>query len=548
MNRDIYVIGHINPDTDTICSAIAYANLKREIHGKNYIAKRAGTINSETKFVLDYFDVKEPDLLENVYTQVKDMEIRRVEGISEKISLKKAWNIMQSDNFITLPVLNKRNNLTGLITVDDIAKSHMDLYDNTLLGAAKTSFQNIIETLEGDLITGESGEHLVGGKVLISAANPDLMENYIDEGDLVIVGNRYESQLSAIEMKARCIVVSDGATVTKTIKSIASKAGCTIISTPYDTFTVARVLNQSMPVRYFMRRRNLITFDLDDKLNEIKSTMARIRHRYFPIIDEDGAYCGMISRSLLGARKKQVILVDHNEKSQAVEGLEEAEILEIIDHHRIGNLETMNPIFFRNQPLGCTSTIVYQMYKENGIEINKEMAGLLCSAILSDTLIFKSPTCTKVDEMAAKELADLAKIKIEKYAKKMFSAGSNLKSKSPEEILHQDFKVFVLEDVKLAVGQVSSMDEDGLEAIKEKLIPYMEKNIRNYNVDMIFFLLTDILKSSSELLSWGSGSKDLAIKAFGLNENVDKMYLSGVVSRKKQFIPDIMRALHQGVN
>jgi manganese-dependent inorganic pyrophosphatase len=546
LDREIFVVGHINPDTDSICSAIAYANLKQQINKQKYVAKRAGSINSETSFVLNYFNVKEPEYLGSVHTQVKDMEIRRLKGINKNISLKEAWTIMQKENIITLSVVNNRNNLEGLITVDDIVKSHMDMYDSRLLGSSRTSIQNIVDTLEGNLLTGSLKERLKGGKVLIAAANPDLMEHYIEEGDVVIVGNRYESQLSAIEMKAKCIVVTYGATVTKTIKSIAGKAGCTIISTPYDTFTVARLINQSMPVSFFMRRKDLITFDLNDELNEIRSIMAKVRHRYFPVLDEEGHYCGLISRrNLLGAKMKQVILVDHNEKTQAVDGLEEAEILEIIDHHRIGTLETINPIFFRNQPLGCTSTIIYLMYKEYGVEIDKQMAGLLCSAILSDTLIFKSPTCTSIDREAAKEMAEIAEINIEEYARKMFAAGSDLKSKTPEEIFHQDFKTFTLGDVKLAVGQINSMDKEELDIIREKLIPYMDQKIKEYGVDMIFFMLTDILESSSELLCQGKGARKLVIDAFSLEKNEDKIYLEGVVSRKKQLIPSLMREIQR---
>ena len=547
VKREIYVIGHINPDTDTICSAIAYANLKNKIDDRKYVAKRAGSLNSETKFVLDYFDIKEPDYLDNVYTQVRDMEIRRIDGISKDISLKEAWTIMERENIVTLPVLSNGKTLEGLITVDDITRINMDIFDSSLLGASNTSIKNIVETLEGELVTGDLNDYLEGGKILIAAANPELMENYIDEGDVVIVGNRYESQLSAIEMNAKCLIISDGADVTKSIKSIATKAGCTIIKTPYDTFTVARVINQSMPVGRFMRQNNLVIFNLEDELNEVRATMAKVRFRYFPVLDDEGNYVGMVSnRNLIGAVQKQVILVDHNEKTQAVEGIEEADILEIIDHHRIGNLETLNPIFFRNQPLGCTSTIIYLMYKEYGVEIEKDIAGILCSAILSDTLIFKSPTCTRVDIDAANELSKIAKIDIFKYAKKMFSAGSDLKKQSPDKILHQDFKTFNLGKVRVGVGQVNAMDRDGLSSIKKKLNSYVEEYIVKANYDIIYFLLTDILESSSELLAWSEGAEEIARKAFEIGEGKD-LYLPGIVSRKKQFIPGIMRVLQQEI-
>ncbi len=546
MEREVYVIGHINPDTDTICSAIAYANLKNQIDDKNYVPKRAGTINSETSYVLDYFDVKEPSLLSSVYTQVKDMDIRRIEGISQEISLKKAWNIMQNENIVTLPVINENKTLEGLITVDDITKINMDIYDSSLLGSAKTSVKNIVDTLEGEVITGSIDDHIESGKVLIAAANPELMESYISEGDVVIVGNRYESQLSAVEMNAKCLIISDGASVTRSMKSIASKAGTIIITTPYDAFTVARVINQSMSVGHFMRRNELVTFNLEDELNEIRSTMAKLRFSYYPVLDEKGYYVGMVSnRNLIDAKKKQVILVDHNERGQAVEGIEEAEILEIIDHHRIGNLQTLNPIFFRNQPLGCTSTIIYLMYKENGIEVDKKIAGLLCSAILSDTLIFKSPTCTGIDVEAANELAKIAKIDVFSYAKKMFAAGSDLKKKSPEEILHQDFKTFTIGENKIGVGQINSMDQDGLDSIKKKLIPYVDDNLISRDLDMVFFLLTNILTSSSQLLAWGKGAEDIARKSFNIDEGNKNLNLQGIVSRKKQFIPNIMRTIQQ---
>lgn len=545
MEREIYVIGHINPDTDTICAAIAYSNLKNKIDDKKYVPKRTGSLNSETSFVLDYFKVKAPNYLGNVYTQVKDMDIRRIDGISHDISLKEAWNIMQNDSIVTLPVVYNRR-LEGLITVDDITRINMDSYDSSLLGSAKTSISNIVDTLEGELITGSADEYLDGGKVLIAAANPDIMESIISPGDLVIVGNRYESQLSAIEMNAKCIIVSDGVAVTKSIKSIATKAGIIIISTPYDTFTVARVINQSMPIGYFMHKNDLVTFNVEDELNEVRTTMAKLRYRYFPVLDDKGNYVGMVSnRNLIGAKQKQVILVDHNEKSQAVEGIEEADILEIIDHHRIGSLETLNPIFFRNQPLGCTSTIIYQMYKENGVKVDKKTAGILCSAILSDTLVFKSPTCTQMDIDAANALSKIAGIEIFNYAQKMFSAGSDLKKMSPEDILRQDFKTFAIGELQIGVGQINSMDKDGLESIKEKLIPYVDENLIKRNVDMVFFLLTDIQQSSSELLAWGEGATEIAKVAFDLDEQDGILYLPGVVSRKKQVIPNIMKAIQQ---
>ena len=471
------VIGHKNPDTDSICSAICYANLKAALTGKEFQPGRAGQVNEETQFVLNYFGVEAPQLIEHVKTEVRDIEIRKIKGVNRNISLKKAWNTMQEANAVTLPAVTEDNVLEGLITVSDIAQSYMNVYDSSILSKANTQYSNMIETLEGALVVGDENAYFDKGKVLIAAANPDMMEFYINKNDLVILGNRYESQLCAIEMEAACIIVCEGAGVSLTIRKLAQERGCTVISTPYDTYTAARLVNQSMPISYFMKTENLITFDETDVIDEIKDVMASKRHRDFPILDRDGKYKGMISRrNLLGARGKSLILVDHNERSQAVNGVENARIMEIIDHHRLGTIETIAPVFFRNQPLGCTATIIYQMYQEAGIPVEKKIAGLLCSAIISDTLLFRSPTCTQVDKKAALKLAEIAGIKPEDYAVDMFSAGSNLKNKTEEEIFYQDFKRFTAGKISFGVGQISSLNGQELEQLKGKLTSYLKKS------------------------------------------------------------------------
>ncbi len=542
--EEIHVIGHINPDTDSVCSAIAYAALKRKISGKNYIAKRAGQINSETRFVLQRFGVQEPEYLSDVRTQVFDIDVVRVPGVSSDISLKKAWEIMKEGTLVTLPVVRKDGRLEGLITIEDIAKSYMDVYDSCIIAKACTPFRNLVETLEGEMIAGDPDEIISSGKCLIAAANPDLMENYIEKDDIVILGNRYESQLCAIEMDAKCIIVCDGSLVSFTIKKLAESKGCFIIKTPYDTYTATRLVNQSMPIRYFMKQKDLVTFRRNDYIDDIRETMAKKRYRDFPIMEMNGAYFGMISRrSLLGARKKQLVLVDHNEVTQAVDGLDEAEVMEVIDHHRIGSLETMNPVFFRNQPLGCTATIIYQMYLENDVEISREIAGLLCSAILSDTLIFRSPTCTETDRKAAYDLAEKAGIDPEKYAAEMFAAGSNLSKKTPEEIFYQDFKKFVVNEVSFGVGQINSMTQEDLDDVRVRMIPYMEKALTTHSIPMLFFMLTNILQGTTELLCAGNGARELAIEAFHLPAQTDQIILENTVSRKKQLIPALMQAI-----
>ncbi len=544
--RPVYVIGHKNPDTDSICSAIAYSNFKTIMTGEKYLAMRAGAVNEETQYVLDYFGIDEPPVMGDVGSQVADIEIRKTEGVSNGISLKKAWELMKEQNVVTLPITTNDGDLEGLITIGDIANSYMDVYDNNILATARTKYKNIVETIDGTMIIGNEHSYFVDGKVLIAAANPDLMENYIEENDLVILGNRYESQLCAIEMNAACIVVCEGASVSKTIKKLAEERSCCIISSPHDTFTVARLINQSMPIKYFMRSEHLITFHLESMVDDVKEIMAKKRHRDFPILDANNKYVGMISRrNLLNMGRKSVILVDHNEHSQAVDGIDSAQILEIIDHHRLGSLETISPVFFRNEPLGCTATIIYKIYKENSVEIDAKTAGLLCAAILSDTLIYRSPTCTREDEEAAEELAQIAGIDVETFAKEMFNAGSNLKNKTVEEIFLQDFKKFSANDITFGVGQINSMSQTELKEIREKLEPHLEDTCISQNVQMLFFMLTDIINERTQLICCGTNASELVYEAFGVKNPDGYFMLKGVVSRKKQFIPAIIEAMQQ---
>ena len=541
--QNVFVVGHTNPDTDSICSAIAYANLKQKVTGQKYTAKRAGQLSPETEFVLQQFGVKTPGFISDVREQVKDMTIRVVPTLRKEISLKKAWDVMDKETLSTLPIIDDEQHLEGLISVADIAKSYMDVYDSEILAKAETPYQNILEVLEGEMVVGNPEEHVKTGKVLIGAANPEMMETYVDEGDLVILGDRYEAQLCAIEMKAKCIVVCTGVPVAKTITRMAENKGCAIIQTKYDTYMASRLINQSMPIDYFMRKEGFVTFTTEDFIEDIKAVMADKRHRDFPILDKEGRFIGMVSRrDLLNVRKKDIILVDHNEVSQAVDGLESANILEIIDHHKIGSLETVGPVYFRNQPVGCTATIVAQMYRENNIEIDATMAGVMCSAILSDTLVFRSPTCTELDKRTAEELASIAGFDIQKYAKEMFAAGSDLSGKAPEEIFYQDFKKFTAGNTTFGVGQITSMDEESLQELKKRMIPYIEKTLAEHGADMLFFMLTDIMEESTDLMIFGEGAEEAAKQAFH-SEKEDRMYLRGVVSRKKQIIPQLMSVL-----
>lgn len=544
--RPIHIVGHRNPDTDSICSAISYAYLKNIEHPGRYIANRAGSLNNETQFVLDYFQIPVPDYLEDVNVQMRDIDFRETKGVSDTISIRTAWQLMREQDVVTLPIIQGENKLEGLITINDIARSYMDVFDNHILGLARTPISNVLEVLNGTLIYGNPHALIVSGKILIGAANLDIMEACIEDDDIVLVADREETQREAIEHGASCLIVCLNAKVSPDIIALAKEHQCNIITTYLDTYSTARMINQCIPIRYFMRHSNLVTFQLDDTLDSVKDVMSKLRHRDFPITDDIGNYYGMVSRrNLLAMRRKQVILVDHNEKSQAVSGIENAELLEIIDHHRIGALETINPVYFRNQPVGCTATIIYQMYLEQGATPPPAIAGLLCSAILSDTLMFRSPTCTPMDESAARQLSKLANIDIEAYAMEMFAAGSDLVGKSPEEIFYQDFKTFHVDDTTFGVGQISSMNQQELANLQNEIHQYLKDSYTKTHCDMIFFVMTNILEESSTMLFYGESAEELVQEAFQLKPDKNCCYLPGVVSRKKQIVPLLVSTLQQ---
>ena len=541
----IFVIGHKNPDTDSICSAIAYCDIKnRTSQHQKFIPKRAGQMNEETEYVLSRFGVQPPGYLSNIGTQVKDMDIRMSPDADKGMSLKAAWDIMQENSIVSLPIRDKEGALEGLITIGDIAKTYMDTTDSYLLSRARTQYQKIAETIDGEVIEGNPHGYFIKGRVMVGTANPDKMKEYIEEDDMIIMGDREEDHLQAISQNVSCIIVGLGIQVSENVMKLAHEKDIIIISSPYDTFTIARLINQSIPVRYIMKTENLVTFNTEDFTDDIQDVMIKHRHRAFPVINKKGKCIGTISRrNFLGMHKKQVVLVDHNEIDQAVDNIEKADILEIIDHHKLGTLQTVQPISFRNQPVGCTGTIMYQIYGEQKLEISPKIAGLLCAAIISDTLMFRSPTCTLQDKMAAGALALIADISIEQFAKEMFRAGSNLKDKSPEEIFYQDYKKFIAEgDICFGVGQISSMDSEELKEIKERLLPFMVSECGRHGVTRVYFMLTDIITQSTELLFYGEGSREMAENAFKMEPENDAFYLEGVVSRKKQLIPPLMEA------
>ena len=543
----VVVIGHRNPDTDSICSAIAYAELKNKTSDLVCEARRAGKMNQETEFVLKKFGVKPPRMCTDVNPKIRDVDYREMPGIPGSTSLRRAWKIMRDQQIDTLSITSADNELEGIITVKDLATANMDVFDTAVLAKSRTSYKNILETLNGTMVVGNADAVCTTGHIKIGTATPEMLESSVEKGDIVILSNRYESQLCAIEKEASLLIICNGAKVGRTIQRIADETGVAIMTTPEDTYAAGKLISQCAPISYYMTRDNILKFTLVTPVADVLRVMAKVRHRYFPILDEDGKYCGMVSRrNVIALRKRRIILVDHNEATQAVEGFDQAEILEIIDHHRIGSLETSGPVYFRNQPVGCTATIITQMYDENGVDIPPQIAGLLLAAILSDTLAFRSPTCTPVDENAAKRLAKIAGVDIEEFSTEMFEAGEKLDGKTPEEVFLQDFKVFMCGDIRFGVAQGSYMTRKNLQAAQALLQPYLEEARNKQNVEDLYMLLTDVPKEESVVICTGRYAAEVLSNGFESRPAADGSWtLPGVVSRKKQFIPAMMSAYQE---
>ena len=544
--RKINVIGHLNPDTDSICAAISYAYLKNQIADieTSYEARRAGAINRETAYALRHFGFTEPRLITSVAPQIKDLEITPLQGISCETSLNVAWNLMRDTVHGTLCVTDQDDNLIGLIAVKDIANANMDILDTFVLSKARTGFRNILDTLNAKIIVGDPNSIIERGKLLIGTT-PEMMDGLIVPGDTVPVTNRYETQRFALEAGAGCLVICCGANITGVIRNLAEERGCTIITTPYDTYAASRLITMSIPVRAKMIPEEKIKFfSVNTSIEEAQRVMARTQHRFFPVIDDNCDYVGVVgSANMLSYHKKHVILVDHAELSQTVDGIAEAEIMEIIDHHRVGTVETPGPIYYRCEPVGCTCTIIYEMFQEYGIEIPANIAGLMMSAILSDTLCFRSPTCTSADIEAGRALAHLCGEDPEAYSDAMFDAGADLTGRTADELFNSDFKIFSRGDFNFGVGQSSFMTKRSRMAAEKLLAPFFATAAQEKHLPTLFYMFTDIRTQTTEMLYWGSRAENLLQRAFNVRAQDGKAILPGVVSRKKQVIPAIMSAI-----
>ena len=543
MKNVIYVTGHRNPDSDSICAAISYAALKNKIGEIPAIPVRLGNVSRETQFILDYFNVKAPEFLETVKLKVEDLKIDNISPISPDISLKMAWNIMRDKNVKTIPVGDANDHLLGVLSVSNLTSSYMDIWDNKILSKSEATIDNIIDTLSAKAFYINKDVKVFPGKICVAAMQPNSLKEHIESGDIVIVGDRPEIQEEVINENVSLMILIGSTTLSEELLEKAKKAGITVISTPHDSFTAARLIIQSIPVRYVMIKDDIVSFSTEDLVEDVKEAMLESRYRSYPVIDSEGKVIGTISRyHLISNFKKKVIQVDHNERAQSVPGLEEAEVLEIIDHHRVADIQTNNPIYFRNEPIGSTSSIVSKCYFENGIRPSKEIAGILCGAIISDTLLFRSPTCTEQDKYLCNKLAEIAGINIEEFAKEMFKAGTSLQGKTVEQIFNQDFKPFTMGDTKIGVAQVNTMDIEGFMPLKEEMLTYMNKKAEESGFDMVMLLLTDILNEGSQILVAGK-KPEIVEDAFSIKLEDSMSFLPGVLSRKKQVIPPLTSSI-----
>ena len=541
--RKVNVIGHLNPDTDSICAAISYAYLKNKIDSPIYEARRAGTLNRETAFVLKHFGFEEPQLITTVTPQIKDAEIQKQPKVDGDMSLFDAWNLMQDVKLDTLVVTDSTEHLEGLIAVKDIANANMGLMESKMLSETHTSYKNILSTLGGTMLVGDQNGSVSQGGIRVGTCSVSMTE-IIEAGDIVVVAGNHENQLLAIKQGASCLIVSCDGEVDDDVIEAAKQAGCVIITTPRDTFEVARLLTMAVPVKSKMLTSNILKFSVNTSIDDARKAMAKSRHRFFPVLNENGTYAGLISSpGLLKVRKKHVILVDHNERTQAVNGLDQAEIMEIVDHHRIGSVETTNPITFRNVPVGCTCTILFGLYHEYGVEIPKNIAGLMLSAILSDTLAFRSPTCTPTDVAAGKALAEICGEDIEKYSEQMFDAGADLTGRTAEEVFHGDYRIFSRGNAKFGVGQGSFMTENSRKAAEALVGPFLKTAAESEELPMVFYMFTDVKSQVTEMLYYGAGAQEVLERAFNVTPDNGIAVLPGIVSRKKQVVPSLMSAL-----
>ena len=546
MKDIVFVSGHKNPDSDSICSAIAYADFLFKIGRYNAVPVRLGEINKETEYILKRFHLEIPVLLKTVKQKVEDLDYDKVTVFSKELTLKTAWSLMKQQNLKSAPVSDDHNQLLGLLSTSNIIEGYMDEWDSQILKAANTPIENVIDTLDASILYLDKQLKTIKGEVHIAAMTGEEAMKRVNENDVVIVGgDRDEAVEHLIKAKVSLIILTGSLAISKELLDKCEAEHISVISTPFNTFMASQQIIQAIPVEYVMQKGGLMTFSTDDTVDYVKEVMSETRFRSYPVLDFMGRVVGSISRfQVLNGMKKKVVQVDHNERSQAIDGIEEAEILEIVDHHRVADIQTIGPVLFRSEPVGCTATIVAKCYKEHGLEIPSDMAGIMLGAIISDTLLFKSPTCTPTDTKIARELAQIAGVDIQEFGMEMFKAGTSLAGKTVEEIFNKDYKKFTFGDLSAGVAQVNTMDIEGFAPYKAEMLAYMDQVARENHMEFTMLLLTDVINATSEVFVAGP-RPDYVANAFKVELVDQQASLPGVISRKKQVVPVITEALTQ---
>ena len=527
----IYVTGHRNPDTDSIVAAMAYAALRNAVGDREYEPACLGRVSDETQLVLDRFGFEPPTRIHSMHTQVRDLDFDTPPILSPAVTISRGWrNLQEHPQISAIPVSNEDGTLYGMLSREDVASYNMALINSGML--ENVPLFNVISVLDGKVLN-EAGENIdtVGGEVTI--ALPQSRENLLfhDSNAIVICGYQPDMIRRALEMNVSCLVLCQ-AELDEDLLKMPTKT-C-IIATPYDAYRAARLLFHSAPIGRICRTEGLVCFHLEDRLDEVKEQVLKHRDPCYPILDEQERVVGVLTRyHLLRPRRKRVVLVDHNEAAQSVPGLEEADILEIIDHHRLADIQTSGPIYVRNEPVGSTNTIIASMFQDRGLMPSEKMAGMMAAAILSDTVMFKSPTCTPRDVRTAERMARIANVSLEELGREIFSASAG--NRSAEELLFSDYKEFHIAGYDLAVGQITCVDSAEMLQRKDEFLELMRKTMQEKGMSMILLMLTDVLLEGTQLIYLGD--EDTICQAFGVQPKEHTVFLPRIMSRKKQVIP-----------
>ncbi len=531
MATPTFVFGHKNPDTDSICSAIAYTELKKKLGYEDIYAYRLGEVNKETQFVLDYFGVKAPPLLTDIKVKLKDLGLYNPVPLAETDPIIKAWSTLKASiGSRIMPVVDSKGMLLGVISNSDISKVFMEVNYEDILQKYEVGYESLLKVLNAEVFCGEYGYDYLMGKLFLGISNENLAS--LTDKDVVITENIEEAKKIAESSNCGLIILTNG------VKPI-EKTKTPIVCVKHKTFKAVTLINHAVTVRSILKKQKITAFSTENNIEDISGIMKTSTHRNFPVVNRDGRLVGVISRRhLIENTQRQVILVDHNERSQSVAGLEQANIIEVIDHHRFADIQTDSPLFIRSEPIGSTATIIYKMYVENSIKPTIKMAGIMLSAIISDTLLFTSPTCTSADRSAAERLAKIAGVKIEEYASKMYSTSTSMANYEPAQILELDRKQFSFDKYLVYISQIISLDFKSIVEKREELIKAMETFARKNKCDLVILMVTDIVLGGSEFIVVGK-AKELAAKAFGMEYDELSIFLPGVISRKKQVVPKL---------